>query len=527
MTTKRLFVAVLLVALALGPAATASAAAATSHSADLAVRQPAYVDGDVKTVSTNETTVYRVAGERIELAPQNFDASNVVDFGVATDGGNATLSYDREFESFTFAADETGTYDLYWLVERPVSVANESDNGTHIELRERRYTAAVRVTGQTAMVHRPSGWAAEYEEDAERWQEYNSSVVQPLRDRTANSLFGTLGLSSKPSTEKVLQDMATAYLTFEAPLSMLSGNFTQIVMLVGMTLGGWLFVATVIIPLLVALGYAYLKLNRHETREAQEGTLMQRVADLDLREAKRKLANWSFNDVTDDDYYAEAMRDEGRNPLQAIPNRETKLSGQKVFHAITQAMAQCGYVAVVDERAPGEDDDDGRIVDAHVAREDAVDDDAEVVSLEVDTPDADLLQALDPEQDEIYEFDLLNADFDRADVNHTPLGAYDLNDLVETTQMDLRRFGDVETAAHYHLKFLRDVMEHPITNDRGSVDSLRYWVEQNYDTARLIDDRFPIPMTYRARLWEAVIDKYDAAAEAEEALQSVQEGANA
>lgn len=530
MMTKRMLILAVLLVSVIAPAGAAVGAAGQvdgpdEKAAELSIQQPHYIDSDVSTSSANGTTVYHIRGGRAEIATQNFEAGDVVDYGVETQGGDAQLSYDRKFGEFVFNAESNGTYRLYWSVEEKVTVENETDNSTHVETRSQRYVAMVRIEGQTDMVHKPAGWDSELQQKAAKWDEFKHTVDELRGD----SLLVRLGIKDEKSTDTIIQQMVTAYLTVHSPLQMLTGNFTAIVVLVGTTLGGWLFIATVIAPLLVTIGFAYYKLNRHESIEAQEGKLSERVADLDLKEAKAKLANWVFNDVTDDDYYAQGLREEGRNPLQAIPNRESKLSGMNVFHAYLQAMAQCGYVAVVDERLSpdGGDDDAGEIVDAHVAHEADVSESDETVSLEVDSPTDPLLEALDPVQDEIYEFDLQSADFDRSEVNPTPIDTYDLEDLVETTQLDLRRFGDAETAAKFHVEFLQDVAEHPISDDRGKVDSLRYWLEQNLDTANVINDRFPIPLEYRKRVWEAAIDEYDGSAEAEETLRDVQEGANA
>lgn len=522
MTKRTLILAVLLVSL-LAPAAVA--AGPSTEAATLSIQQPHYISSDVQTTTANGTTVYEVSGSRIEIAPENFNADDVTDYGISTPSDGAMLSYDREFGEFIFTAEKTGTYTVYWSVEESVAVTNETTNETTVEQRSQRYEAKIRVTGQTDMVHKPAGWDDDLQEKASKWEAFNATVAELRGD----SLFVKLGLQEEQSTQEIIQKMVNAFLTLHSPLKMLTGDFTTIAFLVGTSLGGWLFIALILGPLLIALAYAYRKLNRHESIEAQEGELSQRVANLDLKEAKSKLAFWTFNDVTDDDHMAESMRDEGRNPLQALSNRESKLSGQHVFHAFLQAMAQCGYVAKVERRVEpdGGDDDGGRVVEAEVVHQDEVADDADTVSLEVDRPDAPLLDAIDPEQNEIYEFDLLNADFDRSEVNATPIDAYDLDDLIETTELDLRRFGSVETAARYQVEYLYDVCQHPITNDRGSVDSFRYWLEQNLDTANILNDRFPIPMEYRARLWEAAIDQYDGAAKAEETLRDVREGADA
>lgn len=189
-------------------------------------------------------------------------------------------------------------------------------------------------------------------------------------------------------------------------------------------------------------------------------------------------------------------------------------------------MAECGYIAVVDERAAtdGGGSTEPEIQSAHVAHEDDLGDGEETMDLRVDSLEHPLLDALDPNQPEILEFDLVEADFDRSEVNPTPVDTYDLEEMLETTEYDLRMFGDTKTAAQYHVKFLRDIREHPITDDRGNVDELRYWLEQNLDTANLLRDRFELPVELRVKTWERAIEEYDAGAAAEETLDDVREG---
>jgi len=225
-TTSRLAIVGLLVLSLIGGGIVGPAAAQTgpqTEAAELAISQPHYADGDVQQSTSNGTVVYEAGAAPIEIAPQNFDAANVVDWGVETQGGNAELTYDREFDEFEFSADADGTYELYWSVEREIRVQNESGNGTHIETESQRYTALVRLSGLTEMVHQPAGELDQTRQQAEKWQEWNATVAE-VQDTIGTSLPVKVGLAEPPSTQETLQGMVNAYLTFRAPLHMLTGQ---------------------------------------------------------------------------------------------------------------------------------------------------------------------------------------------------------------------------------------------------------------------------------------------------------------
>ncbi len=157
MMKSKLLIAALVLIATLSPLAGVAGAAPQTESAELAIEQPHYVDGAVERTSENGTTVYKASRGPLEIVPRNFEAENVVDYGVATDGGGAELSYDREMGQFEFSAEKAGTYAVYFSVERSVSVQNESGNGSHIETRSQRYVANIRMGQQEEMVHMAAG----------------------------------------------------------------------------------------------------------------------------------------------------------------------------------------------------------------------------------------------------------------------------------------------------------------------------------------------------------------------------------
>ena len=530
MTSKRtgLLVVALLVLSSLGPALSIAAAAPQTETAQLAIDQPHYVEKDAKTTTENGTTVYHASGVPLEISPQNFEANNVVDYGVLTDGGNAELSYNDAFEEFVFTADKQGTYTLYFSVERHVSVANESGNGTRVETRQQRYTAKIRLAVVADMVHQPASDLEATRKKAEKWDDWNATV-QDVQGIVGNSVFAKVGLAKPPTTEETMQGMVDSYLTFKAPLYMLTGNFTQIVTLITFTLGGWLFVATIILPLLGTIGVLAYRSNRFETVEAEEGRLSKRVGIQQQKEDEQALANGTHNDVWEDDYLADAMRNLGDDPLTAVTRLYSKLRPRFAFHARLQAMAASGWVAVVDRRVSGDggDDDTVTVAEAHLEPAGSVDEGADTVSLDVD-PDSPLIDALDWDQTEIWEdFDLREADIDPKEVRTTPIDVYDIRELVELTDLDMRQFEDESHAAQNMVELLEYVREHPLTDDHGKPGTLRYGLEHHLRAARLLEDRFHMPIDSITDLFEKAIIEHDAGAEAQRTLENIREGSHA
>ncbi len=531
-TTSRLAIVGLLVLSLIGGGIVGPAAAQTgpqTEAAELAISQPHYADGDVQQSTSNGTVVYEAGAAPIEIAPQNFDAANVVDWGVETQGGNAELTYDREFDEFEFSADADGTYELYWSVEREIRVQNESGNGTHIETESQRYTALVRLSGLTEMVHQPAGELDQTRQQAEKWQEWNATVAE-VQDTIGTSLPVKVGLAEPPSTQETLQGMVNAYLTFRAPLHMLTGNYTQILTLVSMTLGGWLFVATIIVPLLVIIAGLAYRSNRFETTEADEGKLSKRVGEQQRQEDLKQLANARHSDIWEgDDHMAGSMRDAGDDPLVAMSNLFNRIRPRQLMHARLQAMHAAGWTAVVEEwSSPDGGDGEERMVErARVAKADNVDDGLVTTTLAVD-PDDDLLDALDWGQQEIWEaFDLTDVDLDPSDINETPIQNYELEEVTELADLDMRRFDDETQAAQAMIEMLEWVREHEFTDEHGEIDSLRWWLEHQLRAANVAEDRFHLPVDAYRDLFRLALLQHDAGADAEQTLQDIRDGAYA
>lgn len=533
---KTVFLVALLVGVPVATAVGGVAAAPNDLAAELVVDQPHYVDEPVRQTNADGNRVYIAHAAALELRPTNFDADDVTSFGVSTEGGS--LSYDDQTGEYVFEALQTGTYTLYFTVASGSGAqAGENASNASNASGPQRYVANVRVEGGTNLVHVQQSDLDAQQADAQKWQDWNASVQQ-VRD---DDMLVDLGLSEPPGAEEVHQVMLNRYVLVGDPLQALFSGTTGVFVVLFLSVSGLLVVLVGTAYHTAIIAFLYGKLNRYESAESDEGEISDRIIALDREESARKLAKRDFSDVFGDPWVAEAMRDLGDNPLQALTKLMTTFRDRLVVHNRLQAMGQAGYVAVIDERAAtdgGEDHDDtdgaSGVVSAHVAHEgDLPDDhDLDVVPLSaIEEPDDELMDALDWSQDAIYDFDYVDADFDRSDLPVTPLNTDadaddmdDLEHLLEMTDIDLRNFSDSGAAAKYVRELLVDVREHPITDDRSEVDTLRYGLEHLLDSAHLMRDRYEMPVQYLIDRWDRALEEHDPAARATQTLQDVQEG---
>lgn len=523
MTSNRLgtvaIVATLLLAAVAGGVGLGAAAGqtATQQSATLEIQQPHYIDQEVRTTNENGTQVYLARGERLDIQPTLLNQSDVVAFGVETDSGQ--LTYDSTFEHWLFEPSAAGTHTLYWVTERQVQ--RQEGNETVTQTQQTRHVARVRVEGGLNIDHQPASDMTETREDAQKWREFNSTLDE-LRE---GGILVDAGLADPPSTNQLIQQMVTAYLTIHDPIAVATGNYTQILTLIVLSPGGWLFLLSIFGPLVFVIVLLYKRQTIYELIEADEGDLATRMANFDAELSRQALQNKDFNDIWSDDHIAAAMRKLGETPLDAIETWYSTNRPRYALHDRLQAMAAEGYVAVADEdtRADGGAVDSEAVpASARVVHEDDVADDVETYSLEV-RPDHPLLDAIQWDQFEIREFDLAGADYDRADAD-TAVEQYDLETLIDRTGLDMREFDSEQAAAEYLAELFRDIRRHPITDDGGTPDTMRYTMEQFLREAQLLEDRYELPVQYWAQLWERALVDYDQGAEAEKTLQQIRDG---
>jgi len=527
---QRLFsitLVVLLVAGGVAPLVASSAQAQDSletRSAQLFVDQPHYVDGDVATTTTNGTRTYGATGSPLELHPQNFESGAVIDFGVTTDAG--ALTYDEQTGEFTLSADETGTYELYWIVaEQTVVERTQNNTTTNVTATQQvRYTARIDLSGPLTLDHVEPGSVEETREDAQKWREFNETV-QDLRE---DNLWVKFGLQPPLSTEETVQEMVNAYLLKNNPTRALSGDITQILLLIALSLGG-LFLALIVTGYhTVVVGFLMRKLNRHESVEAEEGAVAEKLEAQRRRERKTSVANQSFADIWTDDFVAEAMSDEGRNPLQAFTNYWGRLSEVATMRWWLQVMGQNGYVARAVDDVPAPDGGTDLTVDEVGALEVVATDDVDDEDVTFDLRDADagLARALPSwDADVFLEFDLAGAEWDDEELSDDLAVPQSLEDVVTEANIDRRHFDDRMAVAQRELELLQHIRtQTTLTDDRGVVDGLRFWLEQQLDAANVLNDRFDLPLELHIDRLEHLIRSHDEAAEARDTLEDIENG---
>lgn len=505
---NRLSIALLLCVLGLVLASTiaplAAGATPATRDADLVVDQPHYVDKDVSVQETNGSRVYVARGEVLDLYPQNFDAANVVDYGTTTE--NATLSYDDRTKAFTLEPGGTGTYEVYFVVERPVDDGNATANGS--DTRQYRYTARIRVAGQTDLVHRETGSLDDMEQAAANWREFNQTMHQ--RD-----LVGAAGIGA--ATEEAI-NWYELHPTND-PLEALTGSvlgaliilFTSTAILIVIAWNGWH---------MVVVRKLRRKLHIHEAVEAEEGTAKEAIARLDSERNERELQNMDWQDLPGfDDQIAAAFRETLGETVHdgTVTYLEVTLARNLVRDRL-QAMGHDGYVAVCEGWLP---------VDFRIEHGDDVAGDATTVDLAEADDDTlaavrDGLDSWDVEP--LRSFDLPGADYEVGDLD-TTYGSMDLADIADRLDADMRHFEDQQAFGEYLREFIASVEQSPFCDDQGRPDNIRYVMSHFLKHAQFLGDRFNFrEVRYHREAIERALIDFDPEREAREVVDRVQGG---
>lgn len=457
------------------------------RSASLAIRQPAYVSGDVEQLSSNGTPIYEVAGERLTLTPQNFDPGNVQDFGTI---GSGELAYDPEFQDYTFHPnDGPGTYTLFWIVNERVPTTN----GTTTVAVE--YQVKLRVTGETNLIHRTEQDLNQLQEDAQNWREFNATRIE-------NNLFTGPGVSTEESVQAMV-DWAQLHPANE-PLQAIAGGFIPYIIL-GVTSAGAALVWAIYNGYhAVVVTYLKRKLNIHEAVEAEEGTAVERIERLTREERNQIASQRTPYDIEQDDHAANAMAEAfGENLLEAGRRFQATFLPRNVITNRLKAMGQNGWVI--------EDTESGPVLRE---RESLDDPDGDIIELD-ERLDADTVTELDwGVGSPLYRFDLPNADYDAGEAD-VEFDIHDVDELAERFRADMQKFDDAETFSEYLLEFANAVRNHPMTDPDGSPNSIHYTLETLFNEARVFDDDLDWPgMHYiRDAIARALVD-YDPEADA-------------
>lgn len=481
------------------------------RNADLAVRQPEYVDSDVRQESANGTPVYVVKGGEILLQPQNFDDGQVIDYGVKTDGGD--LTYDSEMGVYVFTPGEnaSGTYDVYWRTSTTEQVTVEENGTTRNETQtiQHEYSAKIRVEGQTNMVHLSPAESAERQHYLELGREVNGTVQQ-LRDKSLPFA------QNDGSDYEVFQGMTDRYVETGNPVSLFTGNLGAIVTLIVFTLSGWLLVVVFGGGVANVIRQLKKKLHIHESVEAEEGEIADRQAQLDKEERERGMQNVDWNAWFMDDVVADAFRDMGENTHDGIQTLTSGPLHPRVWmRDRLQAMGQCGYQVDVTER-------DGEIVDAELASPDADDDSLEPVSAyDVD----DLVDTIDWEDDEWWQFRLPEADYDPSELDSEPV-TMDLDELLYELDLQMEKFPNKRAAGRSLREYIEAVEEHEYTDANGQPQFVREILNNFLKTIQQAQDRHRMPMRAVGEAVERALIDHDPNQEAITKAKEVRAGAD-
>ncbi|QLH83393.1 hypothetical protein [Halosimplex pelagicum] len=504
-------------------ATTGATAALETRPADLAIEQPHYIDGDVSRSSANGTTVYEAEGEELLLGPKNFAPSDVVSSGVEESAGD--LSLDKDLGVYRFSTTTDGSYNLYWTVETTRSTAtpttNTTANGTtgnataSTETVRIQYTATVRVDAGDRR-HIPAGQLEAQREAAANWSEWEDSVKsEEVAGPDANM---------EEESQLAINLLKLRY----NPGTALTGNFTQILLSLFITLGG-LFV------LLLFGGYHYVTRrsdigfrHKRESLDAERADLEDQLLKADERDRLSALEGMDWNDIFPDNI-ARAFREAfGETVLDGYLQIQESLLPSNLIRDRLEAMSG-EYVAVVereDVATDGGAEAETRIVDAELRSADELDDqedDTETVALE--DPSEDLVEALSWDDPELRSFDLPDQELDQSEFSTTLEGAT-LEELVEEYDVEMRQFGDNrEVFAEYLLEFLVSVHEHEFTDEEGRVRPIRYVFNLFLRTSRLLDEQHEMPLAaYQSEHIEYLLRNYDHDEEISEYVSEVSEG---
>lgn len=506
--------AVLLVAAAVAGAVPAVGAQISERDAALAIQQESYADGAVSEKRVNGSRVYVASGEELTIKPQNFNSSNVVDYGVNTPSGQ--LTYADEFDTFTFRPEgETGTFELYWVVQRREVVETTENNTTTTETvtRQYRYTASIRITGQTGLVHISKGSIESLRADAKNWREFNASV-QDIRG------MDLLFLPADATTEDVIQGMIETYITVKDPPRAFGGGFTGFFVFIVASLGGAVAFGSIVYFLVRRIRKERKKRNEYESLEAAEGELAEREREDAERERTSKLQNINHSDWFND-HVADAFDERGRNPRESWESLSRgELLPEVWIRDRLQAMAQCGYAANVLDR-----DDDGEFENVELVEvDDVLDEDEDIEDVDgvvpIADPTEDFMDALDWEDPLLKQFDPASADFDPGECATKPV-TLDLEELSDTVDVQMSRFDDEQTRGQYLLEFVESVREHPYTDTDGRPRPVRQALSEFLQMVQLVD----APLAeYQRQNIEAALEHHDKNEQAAQFAAEVEAG---
>lgn len=524
-TLSRLaLVVALALSLASGPAIGTVTADDHTTGADLIVEQPDYVETDVEEHSSGGTPVYIVNGGKQTLHPQNFNTENVTDYGVTT--GEGSLSYNDDLERFEFDSEaNTGSFELYWIVEETHTVEDEQvvDDGnetttetvTTTETETVRYEAVIQVDDLAHVAVIDVDEANQLEEDATEWRDWNETVTE-VRES------GIIGhaISAPQSNKEVMQSMVNAYLTTRSPTHLLDGGFTSGIIVMTTTLGGIFLFLVLKVPDVLALRKIIGEHLQMKRLRNEEGDVSEKQEQVDLESRLQAFANIDWQDVPSvtDHNAAEARDKVGETPAEGLEKLCWLFHPDTMKENRVRVMGASGYLAQIDRL----EFDDGTAADGGqpaidsarlVKRDVALDPDETVADRDdlvtLTEPSETLLEAIPDDDPELIDFPMETADFDLDDLKEPP-ETLSLTQLLDELEFDEYGFDDDEHAGTFLVEFMQMVNNHPISNDDGTIDGPRAELEKLLQFFQAADDRYQMPLAkWYKQHFERALKEYD------------------
>ncbi len=469
------------------PAPGVSAGTVTdARAARLVVRQPHYVDSDVERRTTNGTPVYVARGQELVLRPEGFDSEAVVDVEVSPTG---ELDYDRDMGVYRFRPSETGTYTISFVV-RETELVGSADSRTVTV----RYVARVRVSGGLDLIHRAQSELAGIQEAAANWREWNA---------TAHGIAG-----EDVPTQALMEEAANLLKLRHQPVSFLTGNYTQVLMLMLIGgLGGWIVLAQ--FTGLPALAYfrERARNSRFNVAEAEEGTAKEAQAELDELDRRQQPQTTRLHDLFDDPRWVAALEQAYGPTLGDVAERFRADAVPSVMVArFLQILGANGWVGIeADHDALGivpADGDDAEAAEIVLRRETEVP--GEIAREHDDIladPKVHDLTGVTGTEDRIERFDwsAVYRAFDVEEIETLPEDiqegeGFDVEAIAERFDIDVRQFDDVGDLGRCLERTVSFIHDSPTLCDaQGNVDESAYALGRLQKLAQFMDDRYDWP----------------------------------
>jgi len=305
--------------------------------AELTLYQPHYITAQPAVGETSDGyKSYDVRGARIEMLPDNFNQSDVLQFAVEED--EATLRYNERTGQYVLdTGGNDGTYTVWWRVQETEQYNTVEDNVTVTKNRtvERRYAAKISVS-DSDLSHVPASSLEQLRRDAGNWSD--------VEDR-----FEGVGPDSA-SIDQKLDDAARAYKFIVNPLGALTGDVTA-TLIMATRPGGMLVFGMLVIPLAIAA----LRYSRQKQR------LQNKLGKYrDIREAVDEIASWQRRRLLSEERWINwfdhstaqwCKKNLGPNPWVGLRNLLRVLAPQSIKTIALSAMLSTGeYILVTDDR---------------------------------------------------------------------------------------------------------------------------------------------------------------------------------